>query len=143
MTVAHLLKRKGHTVTVAAPDAPLGRICDMLMEHKIGAIVIVDDGGRVLGIISERDLVRAISIHGATALARPVSTIMTRHVVSAPETERVEDVMRKMTEGRFRHVPVMKDGRLVGIVSIGDVVKHRLSELEAEADALRYYIRAG
>lgn len=143
MTVAHLLKNKGRSVAVDQPDVPIARIASQLSRLQIGAIVITDERGHILGIVSERDVVRAIAQNGAKVLEQPVSTIMTRSVVTASEAERVHDLMRKMTEGRFRHVPIVNDGKLSGIVSIGDVVKHRLGELEAETDALRYYIRAG
>jgi CBS domain-containing protein len=140
MTVRHILARKGNAVTTAAPTAPIGEVVQVLAEKKIGGVVITGAGGRIVGIVSERDVVRALATGGAGIVNDPVSTIMTRSVVTCSPDETVNDIMRRMTEGKFRHVPVVEDDRLVGIVSIGDVVKHRLGELESEANAMRDYI---
>jgi CBS domain-containing protein len=143
VTVKRLLDSKGRAVATAAADVGNKDIVALLASKRIGAVVIVDDDRRVEGIVSERDVVRALSVSGAAMLDQPVSTIMTRVVETCAEADRIGDIMRRMTEGKFRHVPVVDaSGRLDGIVSIGDVVKHRVSELEAEANAMRDYIVA-
>jgi CBS domain-containing protein len=111
-----------------------------LAKHRIGALVITGPERRVVGILSERDIVGRVATLGDSALTQPVGSAMTREVVTCTEDETIPDLMQRMTAGRFRHVPVVERGELVGIVSIGDVVKHRLAELEREHDALREYI---
>lgn len=130
MTVKMILERKGYDVFSAAPETTLGDAVAALAKHKIGAIVIVDDKKAIKGILSERDVVRAIAADGADVLWRPVSEIMTIKVSVCTEKHTVNQVMEMMTRGRFRHLPVEKDGRLHGIVSIGDVVKLRIEEVE-------------
>ncbi len=112
----------------------------LLNERRVGALVVEDSGGALAGIVSERDIVRSLAAHGASALDLPVSRVMTSDVITTVESATVQSVMSEMTEGRFRHLPVMDQGRLAGIVSIGDVVKHRLAEMEDEQQALREYI---
>ena len=114
----------------------------MMSDKRIGAIIIAAPDGSIAGILSERDVVRAISAHGAEALDHLVSRHMTVKVVTAGEGDSVHEIMEMMTRGKFRHVPVVEDGKLTGIISIGDVVKHRLAEMEAEARAMRDYISA-
>jgi CBS domain-containing protein len=142
MTVAVILTRKGRDIVTASPDTGLSAVCELLETKGIGAVVISHGGDRVDGIFSERDFVRAIARHGAAALDKPVSDYMTTKVVTCGLEDSVAELMRRMTEGKFRHMPVMEDGRLTGIISIGDVVKHRIAEAEAEALAMREYITA-
>jgi CBS domain-containing protein len=115
----------------------------MLAEHRIGATVVSADGGTVDGIVSERDVVRALAARGAAVLSERVADIMTAEVQTCKPDASVNDLMRTMTEGRFRHVPVVVEGRLSGIVSIGDVVKTRIGELETERESLERYISSG
>lgn len=143
MNVATILKTKGRTVTTARPDTPVKEIAEKLATKKIGAIVIVGDGGRVAGIFSERDLVRAIAERGPAALALPVCDIMTRNVVTCQEDDTLDDLMELMTNGRFRHIPVVVDGALVGLISIGDVVKYHIADMELEVTAMRSYLTTG
>ncbi|MBQ9351643.1 CBS domain-containing protein [Phyllobacterium sp.] len=140
MTVKMILERKGYDVFSAAPETTLGDAVAALAKHKIGAIVIVVDKKAIKGILSERDVVRAIAADGADVLWRPVSEIMTIKVSVCTEKHTVNQVMEMMTRGRFRHLPVEKDGRLHGIVSIGDVVKLRIEEVERESQEIRSYI---
>lgn len=142
MTVGRILERKGYGLETAPPSTKVAAISHQLNEQGIGAIVIVDDGGSMKGIVSERDIVRALAKHGAAALERPAQEIMTANVITGTEEEPVNEIMRLMTEGKFRHVPITRDGKLVGLVSIGDLVKHRITELEKETEAFRAYIRA-
>ena len=143
MNVATILKMKGSDVATARADASVMEIVKDLAEHGVGAMVIVDDDGHVTGIISERDVVRAISKRGNEALTAPTSEVMTHDVVTCSEEDTVADLMEQMTDGRFRHLPVIVNGKLGGIVSIGDVVKQRIAEAEQEAAAMRAYIATG
>jgi CBS domain-containing protein len=143
MNVNAILKLKGRAVSTARPDASLLDIVQKLGAKKIGAIVVVGDNGNVAGIISERDVIRAVAEHGTAALSLNVSEFMTRSVVSCPETSAIDELMEMMTKGRFRHLPVIEEGALVGIVSIGDVVKHHLAEVEMEVSAMRNYLATG
>jgi CBS domain-containing protein len=143
LIIANILKVKGRSVTTARPDDTVQEIADRLAQRKIGAIVIVGGGGSVTGIISERDLIRVIAQRGADALSMPVSEVMTREVVVCGEATSVDDIMEMMTNGRFRHLPVVEEGRLVGIVSIGDIVKHHIAEVELEVSAMRGYFATG
>jgi CBS domain-containing protein len=140
MTVASILAAKGRIVATTNATRTIGEAVDELAKRRIGALVVVDGVDRVVGIISERDIVKALARTGARVLADPVGTIMTRDVVTCAETETVIGVMTRMTRGRFRHLPVVKGGRLAGIISIGDVVKERIGEVEREADEMRSYI---
>jgi len=141
MTVKAVLSRKGTSVTTIEPIATLAAAVKTLAEKRIGAIVVTGAEARVVGIISERDIVRALSQHGADALSRPVAEVMTRNVVTCSESDTIANLMERMTEGKFRHIPVVEQGRLAGIVSIGDIVKRRVEELENDGAALQDYIR--
>lgn len=143
MNVAAILKSKGRAVATARPQTSLFEIASKLASRKIGAIVIVGADAHVEGIISERDVIRALSVQGAECLTKPAAEFMTRDVVSCSEADTIDQVMATMTAGRFRHVPVIEDQALVGIVSIGDVVKHHIAEVEMEASALKSYLVAG
>jgi len=140
MTVARILAFKGPEVFTASPHRTMAEIVALLAEKRIGTVVIAGADGGISGIISERDVVRSLAARGADVLADPVSMHMTRKVVTATADETIEEIMDRMTEGKFRHVPVVEGRRLVGIVSIGDVVKHRMAMAEAEASAMRDYI---
>jgi CBS domain-containing protein len=141
MNVSAILTVKGREVETAPLHATLKQIAEVLAQRRIGAIVVVDGDKRVQGIISERDIIRALAKSGADALASPVSAVMTRNVISCSESDTLDQLMAAMTAGRFRHLPVTtKDGKLAGIVSIGDVVKYHISEVEMEATAMREYI---
>lgn len=140
MEIAQILKGKGDRIVTTRPDATIAEVVETLQREGIGAVVVVDRDGALVGIISERDIVRGIPTHGAGLLTMRVADLMTREVVTCVPEDRVESVMREMTEGRFRHLPVLRDGALVGIVSIGDAVKSRLQELETETSLLRDYI---
>jgi CBS domain-containing protein len=138
MTVAAILKAKGSHVETARPDTTLYSVVWQLKTKNIGAVVVVsEDGATILGLISERDLVRELIEHGAHLLALPASRVMTSPVLTCTPEDRVTAVMARMTRHRVRHLPVIDGGRLAGIVSIGDAVKHRLDELELEANVLR------
>jgi CBS domain-containing protein len=141
MNVKMMLSLKGRNVTTIEPHATLETAVALLAKHRIGALVVQGAEERVIGILSERDIVRALAELGASALATPLSQVMTRKVVTCGEAETVAGIMERMTTGKFRHVPVIEQDRLVGIVSIGDVVKQRLSEIEHESAALRDYIQ--
>jgi CBS domain-containing protein len=141
MNVKDILARKGDDVLTIEPTATLATAMEMLARRRIGALVITGADRRIVGIISERDIVRVLVERGTEMLQSPVSEIMTRKVVSCGQNETIAEIMERMTAGKFRHVPVVEQGRLIGIVSIGDIVKARLEELEKEQDALRDYIR--
>lgn len=143
MNVAAILKSKGRAVATAKPEVTLLEISQKLAQKKIGAIIIVGEAGKLSGIISERDVIRAISEHGAEALKLPVSKVMTKTVISCMETSVLDELMEIMTKGRFRHLPVVEDDKLVGIVSIGDVVKNHIAEVEMEVTAMRGYLATG
>jgi CBS domain-containing protein len=140
MTVRAILDLKGRDVTTIAPDKSLGDAASLLSQHKIGALVVTGADRRVTGILSERDIVKAVSADGAVALEEKISARMTREVVTCAPHDTMAELMGRMTAGRFRHLPVIDNGRLVGIISIGDVVKHRLAEMERESSAMRDYI---
>lgn len=142
MHVAAILKEKGRAVETVEPEEALTEVVRRLVAHRIGAIVVCEAGIGVVGIVSERDIVRMIAAHGMDALQRPVSDAMTREVTTCGEADTIDELMSRMTEGRFRHLPVVENGNLVGIISIGDVVKHRVAEVEIEASAMRDYISA-
>ena len=140
MNVASILRQKGRAVTTVSPGTTLLDVANKLAAKRIGSIVIVGPRGKVAGIVSERDIIRALSSHGPECLTRPVSESMTREVVSCQESDTLDELMALMTERRFRHLPVMADNALVGIISIGDVVKHHVAEVTMEATAMREYI---
>ena len=140
MTVSMILADKGREIVSIEPAATLKCAATLLAERRIGAVVILGADHRIIGILSERDIVRAIGERGVAALDEPVSQTMTRKVSTCTESETLVSIMERMTEGKFRHVPVVDQGRLAGIVSIGDVVKHRLREMERDSAAMRDYI---
>ncbi len=140
MRITEVLRRKGDTVVTITPDRTVRELLALLGEYRIGALVVSEDGRHVAGIVSERDIVRRLPADGDVVLDAPVSAIMTAEVYSCTREDSVEDLMAAMTERRIRHVPILVDGELVGIVSIGDLVKHRLAELQAERDHLTAYI---
>lgn len=140
MTVSTIIAEKGRDVVTIEPGASLADAAKLLAERRIGAVLVLGADRRLVGIISERDIVRALAAHGAAALDEPVSQTMTRRVETCNERETIGSIMERMTDGKFRHLPVIDQGRLVGIVSIGDVVKHRLHEMERESAAMRDYI---
>lgn len=140
MTVRAILSRKGRDVVTIEPGASLSDAARLLSVHGIGAVIVTDAGARLAGLLSERDIVRTLAARGPTALALRVDEVMTRRVVTCAESDTLAELMERMTTRKFRHLPVVESGRLVGIVSIGDVVKSRLEEIEAESSALREYI---
>ncbi len=140
MRISGVLRVKGTQVVTVTPDTRVRRLLAVLAEHRIGAVVVSGDGASVDGIASERDIVRALAKRGAAVLSEPVTAIYTAEVYTVTPETSLEDVMRMMTERRVRHAPVVADGVLRGIVSIGDVVKNRIDELETERTALTGYI---
>lgn len=141
MNVVTILKQKGAQVTTVDSACTLLEASRKLAAKRIGAVVISDGDGRLQGILSERDIVRAVAQGGAEILSSPVADIMTRDVVTCNESATLDDVMHTMTRGRFRHVPVVDaDGRLAGIISIGDAVKYQIGEIKLEAEAMKEYI---
>ncbi len=142
MLIVTMLRAKGDFVASVPPTATVQELLEALARHRIGAVVVSGDGSSIDGIVSERDVVRHLREAGAALLDRPVSDIMTAEVVTCDLSTSVEQLMRVMTDQRIRHVPVVDNGALVGIVSIGDVVKNRISELESERNDLVGYIGA-
>jgi len=140
MLVAGILKTKGYEVVAVGPGDTIAHVTDILAEHRIGAVLVVDANERLLGILSERDIVRALARHKAETLHMTASDLMTRDVRTAAPTMSVCAAMEAMTNGRFRHMPVYDRGALVGMISIGDVVKMRISETEHEVDSLKAYV---
>lgn len=140
MRVSEVLRRKGATVVTIEPDRSVRELLGLLAEHGIGAVVVSEDGTSVAGIVSERDVVRRLHLYGEEVLEGPVAAIMTVDVSTCAPPDELEQLMEVMTEQRIRHLPVLEEGRLVGLVSIGDVVKHRISEVQAERDQLSAYI---
>jgi CBS domain-containing protein len=139
-TVAAILKHKGRRVTTVDPTLPIAGVVDVLAEHGIGAVLVLDRGGQLLGIVSERDIVRSLAANGARTLEMTAGQLMTRALqVARPETT-VAEAMGRMTVGRFRHMPVLDRDALVGLISIGDVVKARIMEQEDEVDSLKAYV---
>jgi CBS domain-containing protein len=141
MTVKAMLARKGSDVVTIEPTATVAAATRVLSDRRIGALVVTGADRRIVGIISERDIVAALGSRGAAVLDMPVADLMTRKVSTCGPDETIAELMSRMTEGRFRHVPVVEQGRLCGIISVGDVVKARLEEMQREQDALREYIR--
>lgn len=138
MRIDEVVRRKGHEVVTIRSDATVGELLDLLDEHRIGAVVVSDAEGRVDGIVTERDLLALVRVDGAAA--RRVSEVMTRDVVTCSPKDELETLARTMTDRRVRHLPVVEDAQMVAIVSIGDVVKNRLDELQAERDHLEGYV---
>jgi CBS domain-containing protein len=142
MNVKAILAAKGGNVIGIEPTADLKTAAQLMSVHRIGALVICGAGGRLSGIISERDIVRAISEQSAAALSLPVGQVMTRNVTTCGEDDNIASIMERMTEGKFRHMPVVARDQLIGLISIGDVVKQRVGEIERDAEAMRDYIRS-
>ncbi|HEV7599541.1 MAG TPA: CBS domain-containing protein [Bradyrhizobium sp.] len=140
MTVRAILDTKGHNILSVEPEAELSAAVKILSERRIGAVLVMS-GGRIEGILSERDIVRVLGERGAAVLDEPVSTVMTRKVVSCREKDTVSSIMERMTSGKFRHLPVVEDDKVVGLISIGDIVKWRVKEFENEQEALQNYIK--
>ena len=141
MTVKTILATKGSNVLSIEPTASLEAAVAMLAKHRVGALLVLGPDRRVIGILSERDIVRAVAERGAGALKEPLAQSMTRKVVTCSQSDTVGALMERMTTGKFRHLPVIEQDQLVGIISIGDVVKQRLHEMERESEALRDYIQ--
>ena len=141
MLVSQILRTKGDSVFTIKPGDLIGVVAEFLLSKRVGALVVLE-GDKVAGIVSERDVVRAVATQGAAALKRPVSEFMTSNVLTAAPGETLDALLSRMTDRRIRHLPVCQGGRLVGIVSIGDLVKWKISEVEAEADGLKAYIAA-
>lgn len=142
MSVSSILGQKGRRVITGRAEQTLSDICELLATNKIGAVVLTDADMRIEGIISERDIVRAIAQEGPGVLAAPASGQMSRNVMTASESDTVDVILGRMSEGRFRHMPVVRDGKLIGVVSIGDIVKRKIEHAEREAEELRRYIVA-
>ena len=143
MNVASILKHKGRYCATIAQDQPVKEAVRLLAEKKIGALVVVDGAGDISGIVSERDIVANLADSSAELLAAPVSRVMTRDVFTCSPTDTTDQLMAQMTDSRIRHLPVKENGKLAGIISIGDVVKWRIAEVESRAEALREYIATG
>ena len=139
-TVARILDEKGRDVFTTQPHRTLKEVIGLLAEKGVGAVVVSDASLSVLGILSERDVVRVLAKHGAAALDDPVSRYMTSKVITVTRDDTIDHLMLTMTTGRFRHLPVVEDGRLIGLISIGDVVKRHVNALDSERQALREYI---
>jgi CBS domain-containing protein len=140
MRIRDVLRVKGARVVTITPDTDVQRLLGVLAEHRIGAVVVSANGSTVDGIVSERDIVRALADRGPNIISEPVTAIYTAEVHTVTDDAQLDDLMRIMTERRVRHLPVVRDGDLIGIVSIGDVVKYRIDELETERSALSNYI---
>ncbi|MBI2735626.1 MAG: CBS domain-containing protein [Rhodospirillales bacterium] len=143
MFVSDILSQKGGLVFSVTPDTTAAEVARQLSVKRIGSVLVLNDAGTVVGIASERDLVRALATHGVKAMELEVRQIMTREVVSCHPDDSIDEVMQTMTNGRFRHLPVIHHNELVGLISIGDVVKARLEETQHETEALKAYIVAG
>lgn len=140
MTVQAILGQKGRQVVTMGPKQTLREVCETLALHKIGAVVLIDAHGGIVGIVSERDIVRALAAEGGKALDEPVEAYMSSKVVTCSESETTDRVLERMTAGRFRHMPVVRSDRLIGLISIGDVVARRIALAEEEAAHMRAYI---
>lgn len=140
MSVSEILATKGRDVFTAGSDMSIQDVASVLASKKIGATVVLDSSGKVCGIASERDIVRQVAKLGAKALSQSISICMTQKVISCGEEETIDDLMEKMTAGRFRHLPVITNGKLTGIISIGDVVKRKIQKAEQEAEEMKRYI---
>ena len=140
MTVAAILKHKGHDVAAVRPTDTVAQTVALLSSKRYGAVLVRDAAGQVLGIVSERDIMHALARHGAATLGMTAGQLMTRQLTTASPATTVIEAMTLMTAGRFRHLPVLDQGRLVGIISIGDVVKSRIEQQEHEVDSLKAYV---
>jgi CBS domain-containing protein len=143
MFVSDILAQKGGLVFTVTPGTSVAQLSQQLSARRIGSMLVLDVEGSVAGIVSERDLVRALASHGAKAMELEARQVMTRDVVTCDPDDSIDQVMQTMTRGRFRHLPVVRHGELLGLVSIGDVVKARLEEAKHETEALKAYIVAG
>ncbi len=139
MLVLEILERKGREVVTTEPDATVEKLAGLLSKHRIGAVLVMS-GENILGVVSERDIIHAIAVHGPPALAMRVEEVMSTDLELCNSEDRIDGIMLRMTDRRIRHLPVIDGHQLVGIVSIGDVVKHRVEEIEAEAHMLRDYV---
>ncbi|HWE98230.1 MAG TPA: CBS domain-containing protein [Caulobacteraceae bacterium] len=142
MLVSQILKQKGDMVFTASPTDSVAAVAALLHARRVGAMVVLDQDHDVAGIVSERDIVRIVAERGADGLSEPIAACMTHEVVFADPSETVDQLMERMTDRRIRHLPVCQDGRLIGIVSIGDLVKRKIDETVAEAETLKAYISA-
>ena len=140
MKIARILQHKSGEIASVKPDRPIPDVVAVLCEHDIGAVLVLDDSGQMVGILSERDIVRALDEHGPDLSGVTAADLMTRNVKHCSPDQDINYVMREMSDGRFRHLPILDDGRLVGIISIGDAVRARIEELEREREALQHYI---
>ena len=140
MTVAAILKHKGNQVTTVAPTVSVSEVAEVLATHRIGAVLVMDRAEQLLGIVSERDIVRSLAANGARTLEMTAGQLMTRALQTATPATTVGEAMHMMTEGRFRHLPVVDHDRVVGLISIGDVVKARIMQQAQEVDSLRAYV---
>jgi CBS domain-containing protein len=140
MTIAAILKHKGSDICSVSPHATIAEVAHTLATHRIGAVLVCDERGDLMGIVSERDIVRLLAAQGASTLDQHAEHLMTRHVTTATSKTTVAEATAMMTSGRFRHLPVMEHGRIIGLVSIGDVVKARMSQQENEVDSLKAYV---
>ena len=143
MLVSQILKDKGDLVFTASPNETVGAAAALLHSRRVGAMVVLEEDETIAGILSERDVVRVIAEGGAAALSKPISSCMTRDVVFAQPEETIDALLERMTDRRIRHLPVLRDSRLAGVISIGDVVKCQIAEATHEAESLRTYISAG
>jgi CBS domain-containing protein len=142
MLVSQILKHKGDMVFTASPNDSVAAVAALLQARKVGAMVVLNEARDVAGIVSERDIVRIVAEKGGDGLSLPISDCMTREVIFAEPQETVDSLLTRMTDRRIRHLPVCRDGRLIGIVSIGDLVKSKIAETVAEAETLKAYISA-
>lgn len=143
MTIASIIHGKPHRLISVAPDDTLQQAAEVLTRERIGALLVLKPNGDIAGIMSERDIVWAVGVNGAEVLARPVAELMTKEVTCCAPEDTADEAMAIMTERRFRHLPVRQGGRIVAMISIGDVVKHKVEEAEAESQAMREYIARG
>jgi CBS domain-containing protein len=143
MTIASIIHGKPHRLITVAPDDTLQQAAEVLTRERIGALLVLKPNGDIAGIMSERDIVRAVGLKGTEVLSRPVAELMTKEVICCAPEDTVDQVMATMTERRFRHLPVRHGGRIVAMISIGDVVKQKVEEAESESQSLREYIARG
>lgn len=140
MNVAHIISVKGRDVVTVSPDHTLQEVAGLMSDKGIGAVVVLNRDNQIVGILSERDIMRTIAQQGGKALGDRVASHMTHEVITCHENTTIQVLMERMTQGRFRHMPVVENGHLCGIISIGDLIKHRLGEVEQEQEALKNYI---
>ena len=140
MTVGAILAQKGRSIVSVTPASSIAEVTHVLAEHRIGAVLVCNERGDLMGILSERDIVAALAADGASVLDQTADHMMTRHVTTAISRTTVGEAMQMMTNGRFRHLPVLDMGRVIGVISIGDVVKARMSQQEQEVDSLKAYV---